>query len=307
MKREELSDLAVFLAVAEARSFTRAAATLGTSQSAISQTVRRLETSIGLKLLTRNTRNVAPTEAGEQLIATLRPAFNEIDTRLSALSALRERPAGTIRITSSRHAAERVLWPVVNRMLKDYPEITVEISIDSHLTDIITDRFDAGIRLGEQVAKDMIAVPIGPELRMAVVGAPAYFAERGRPLTPHELTSHRCINIRMQTKGGLYTWEFGRDGRDLNVRVEGPLILNDVSMILAAAAEGVGLACVLEDQAEAFLKAGKLERVLEDWCPPFSGYHLYYPDRRQLPPAFSLLVDALRYRQPTRRRQSPVS
>ncbi|SNS90516.1 MULTISPECIES: LysR family transcriptional regulator [unclassified Azospirillum] len=307
MRREELNDLAVFLAVAEARSFTRAAATLGTSQSAISQIVRRLETSIGLKLLTRNTRNVAPTEAGEQLIATLRPAFNEIDTRLSALSALRERPAGTIRITSSRHAAETVLWPVVSRMLKDYPEVTVEVSIDSHLTDIITDRFDAGIRLGEQVAKDMIAVPIGPELRMAVVGAPAYFAERGRPLTPHELTSHRCINIRMQTKGGLYTWEFGRDGRDLNVRVEGPLILNDVPMILTAAAEGIGLACVMEDQADAFLKAGKLERVLEDWCPPFSGYHLYYPDRRQLPPAFSLLVDALRYRQATRRRQSPVS
>lgn len=303
MKREELNDLAVFLAVAEARSFTRAAATLGTSQSAISQIVRRLETSIGLKLLTRNTRNVAPTEAGEQLIATLRPAFDEIDTRLSALSALRERPAGTIRITSSRHAAETVLWPVVSRMLKDYPEVTVEVSIDSHLTDIITDRFDAGIRLGEQVAKDMIAVPIGPELRMAVVGAPAYFAAHGRPLTPHELTSHRCINIRMQTKGGLYTWEFGRDGRDLNVRVEGPLILNDVPMILTAAAEGIGLACVMEDQADAFLKAGKLERVLEDWCPPFSGYHLYYPDRRQLPPAFSLLVDALRYRQATRMRR----
>ncbi|TDW67552.1 DNA-binding transcriptional LysR family regulator [Novosphingobium sp. PhB55] len=296
MKREELSDLAVFLAVAEARSFTRAAATLGTSQSAISQIVRRLEAGMGVKLLTRNTRNVAPTDAGEQLIATLRPAFDEIDARLSALSALRERPAGKVRITSSRHAAETILWPAVGKLLKDYPEVTVEISIDSHLTDIIAERFDAGIRLGEQVAKDMIAVRIGPELRMAVVGAPSYFQSHGSPRTPHDLTDHACINIRMQTKGGLYTWEFGRDGRDLNVRVEGPLILNDVPMILAAAAEGIGLACVMEDQAEALLKAGKLVRVLEDWCPPFSGYHLYYPDRRQLPPAFSILIEALRFR-----------
>jgi DNA-binding transcriptional LysR family regulator len=296
MKREELSDLAVFLAVAEARSFTRAAATLGVSQSAISQIVRRLEAGMGLKLLTRNTRNVAPTEAGEQLIATLRPAFDDINARLSALSALRERPAGTVRITSSRHAAETILWPAVGKLLTDYPEVSVEISVDSHLTDIIADRFDAGIRLGEQVAKDMIAVRIGPELRMAVVGAPRYFAEHGRPQAPHDLTRHACINIRMQTKGGLYTWEFGRNGRDLNVRVEGPLILNDVPMILTAASEGVGLACVMEDQADALLKAGKLERVLEDWCPPFSGYHLYYPDRRQLPPAFSLLVEALKYR-----------
>lgn len=296
MKREELSDLAVFLAVAEARSFTRAAAMLGTSQSAISQIVRRLEAGMGLKLLTRNTRNVAPTEAGEQLIAALRPAFDEIDARLSALSALRERPAGTVRVTSSRHAAETILWPVVCRLIKDYPDVIVEISIDSHLTDIIANRFDAGIRLGEQIAKDMIAVPIGPELRMAVVGAPAYFAAHGRPATPQDLPAHACINIRMQTKGGLYAWEFGKRGRDLNVRVEGPLIVNDVPMILRAAAEGIGLACVMEDQASALVEAGQLERVLEDWCPPFSGYHLYYPDRRQLPPAFSLLVNALRYR-----------
>lgn len=296
MRRDELGDLAVFLAVAEARSFTRAAATLGTSQSAISQIVRRLEAAMGLKLLTRNTRNVAPTEAGEQLIATLRPAFDEIDARLSALSVLRDRPAGTVRITSSRHAAETILWPAVGKLLRDYPEVKVEISVDSHLTDIIADRFDAGVRLGEQVAKDMIAVRIGPELRMAVVGAPAYLAARGRPQTPHDLTGHACINIRMATKGGLYTWEFGQGGRDLNVRVEGPLILNDVPMILQAASEGIGLACVMEDQAEAMLRSGRLERVLEDWCPPFSGYHLYYPDRRQLPPAFTLLVDALRFR-----------
>lgn len=298
MKRDELSDLAVFLAVAEARSFTRAATALGTSQSAISQIVRRLEASIGLKLLTRNTRNVAPTEAGEQLMGTLRPAFDTIDARLTSLSALRERPSGTVRITSSRHAAETILWPAVSRLLKDYPEVSVEISLDSQLTDIISDRFDAGVRLGEQIAKDMIAVPIGPDLRMAVVGAPAYFAKHGRPRKPHDLTVHRCINIRMPTKGGLYAWEFGRGGRDVKVRVDGPLILNDVPMVLKAAAEGVGLACVLEDQAEDLVKRAALERVLEDWCPPFSGYHLYYPDRRQLPPAFSLLVNALRYRRP---------
>lgn len=296
MKREELSDLLVFLAVAEARSFTRAAATLGVSQSAISQIVRRLEASMGLKLLTRNTRKVAPTEAGKQLVATLHPAFDEIDTRLAALSALRERPSGTVRITSSRHAAETILWPAVSRMLKDYPEVSVEISIDGQLTDIITDRFDAGIRLGEQVAKDMIAVPIGPDLRMVVVGSPDYLAARGRPHTPQDLTAHACINIRMPSKGGLYAWEFGKDGRDLNVRVEGRLVVNDVPLILRAAAEGVGLACVLEDQAARQLASGELVRVLEDWCPPFPGYHLYYPDRRQLTPAFSLLVSTLRRR-----------
>ena len=297
MKREDLSDLAVFLAVAEARSFTKAAATLGTSQSAISPIVRRLEAAVGPKLLTRNTRNVAPTEAGEQLIATLRPAFHDIDARLAALSALRDRPAGTVRITSSRHAAATILWPAVSRLIREHPDVTVEISLDGHLTDIVSDRFDAGVRLGEQVAKDMIAVRIGPDLSMAVLGAPSYFAAHGRPRTPHELTAHRCINIRLPTRGGLYAWEFGRDGRDLNVRVEGPLILNDVPMILNAACEGHGLACVLEDQANALLKAGKLERVLEDWCPPFAGYHLYYPDRRQLPPAFKLLVEALRYKE----------
>ncbi|WP_010543614.1 LysR family transcriptional regulator [Sphingomonas elodea] len=296
MRREELGDLAVFLAVAEARSFTRAAAKLNTSQSAISQIVRRLEAGMGVKLLTRNTRNVAPTEAGEQLVATLRPAFDEIDARLSALSALRERPAGTVRITSSRHAAETILWPAVSRMLRQYPDIAVEVSIDSHLTDIIADRFDAGIRLGEQIAKDMIAVPIGPDLRMAVVGSPAYFAAHGRPQVPQDLTAHACINIRMPTRGGLYAWEFAKDGRDLNVRVDGRLIVNDVPMVLCAAAEGMGLACVLDVQAEQLITEGKLERVLEDWTPPFSGYHLYYPDRRQLPPAFSILVNALRYR-----------
>ncbi|MBS1023162.1 LysR family transcriptional regulator [Gluconobacter cerinus] len=296
MRREELSDLAVFLAVAEECSFTRAAARLGTSQSAISQIVRRLEARIGLKLLTRNTRKVAPTEAGEQLMATLRLAFNDIDVRLMALNALTERPSGTVRITTSRHAAETILWPSIRRLLQNYPDVRVELSVDSHLTDIVADQFDAGVRLGEQVARDMIAVRIGPDLRMAAVAAPAYLTQQGVPQTPHDLTKHRCINIRLPTKGGLYMWEFSKEGRDLNVRVEGPLILDDISMVLAAAVDGIGLAYVMEDQVAALIRDGKLVRVLEDWCPLFSGYHLYYPDRHQLPSAFRMLVKELRYR-----------
>ena len=296
MKRDQLGDLAVFLAVAEARSFTRAAAHLGTSQSAISQTVRRLEAEMGVKLLTRTTRNVALTTAGEQLVATLRPAFDEIDARLNALTALREIPSGELRITTNKHAAQTVLWPVISRMIRDYPDISVELSLDGRLVDIVAERFDAGVRLGEQVAKDMIAVPVGPDLRMAVLAAPAYLARHGAPVTPHDLTQHRCINIRLPTVGGLYAWEFEKDGRPVNVRVEGPLIVNDVEMVLCAAKEGLGLACVLEDQAAAPLAAGQLVRVLEDWCPAFPGYHLYYPSRRQLPAAFKLLVEALRYR-----------
>ncbi|CAN7338926.1 LysR family transcriptional regulator [Phenylobacterium sp. LjRoot225] len=296
MRREELGDLMAFLAVAEERSFTRAAAKLGTSQSALSHTVRRLETRLGVRLLTRTTRNVAPTDAGERLIATLRPAFDGIDSELAALSAFRDKPAGTIRITTSGHAAETILWPVLARLLPDYPDVKVELSIDSSLTDIVSERFDAGVRLGEQVAKDMVAVRIGPELRMAVVGAPSYFANRPPPRTPHDLTDHACINLRFRTLGGLYAWEFEKDGRELNVRVDGQLAFNDVAMILNAAVAGFGLACLLEDAVADHLAAGRLVRVLEDWCPPFAGYHLYYPSRRQAAPAFTLLVDALRYR-----------
>jgi DNA-binding transcriptional LysR family regulator len=298
MRREELGDLMVFLAVAEARSFTRAAAKLGTSQSALSHTVRRLETRLGLRLLTRTTRNVAPTDAGQRLIETLRPAFDEIDGELAALSALRDKPAGTIRITTSGHAADTILWPALARLLPAYPDIKVELSIDLGLTDIVTQRFDAGVRLGEQVAKDMVAVRIGPDLRMAVVGAPAYLAERPAPKTPQELTDHACINLRLPTLGGLYAWEFERDGRELNVRVDGPLVFNDISMILKAATGGFGLACVLEGHVAEQIADGRLVRVLEDWCPPFAGYHLYYPSRRQPAPAFTLLVEALRYRGP---------
>lgn len=298
MRREDLGDLMAFLAVAEERSFTRAAAKLGASQSALSHTVRRLETRLGLRLLTRTTRNVAPTEAGERLIETLRPAFDGIDSELSALTALRERPAGTVRITTSRQAAETILWPALARLLPDYPDIKVELSIDSSLTDIVTQRFDAGVRLGEAVAKDMVAVCIGPDLRMAVVGAPAYFADHPAPKTPHDLTDHSCINLRLLTSGGLYAWEFEKDGRALNVRVDGALVFNETSMILKAAVAGFGLACVPQDHVEACVADGRLVRVLDDWCPPFAGYHLYYPSRRQPAPAFALLVDALRYRGP---------
>jgi len=296
MRRDELGDLTAFLAVAEERSFTRAAAKLGTSQSALSHTVRRLEGRLGLRLLTRTTRSVAPTEAGERLLETLRPALDEIDTRLAALSELRDKPAGTIRITTGQHAAETILWPALLRLLPHYPDVRVELSIDQALTDIVTERYDAGVRLGEQVAKDMIAVRIGPDMRMAVVGAPSYFATHPTPKTPHDLTRHTCINLRLPTLGGLYAWEFEKLGRELNVRVDGQLVFNDMPMVLKAATEGFGLAFVMEDQAQQLVNDGLLVRVLTDWCPSFSGYHLYYPSRRQLAPAFALLVESLRYR-----------
>ena len=297
MRREELVDLNAFLTVAEEQSFTRAAAKLGTSQSALSYTVRRLETRLGIRLLTRTTRKVAPTEAGERLLRMLGPAFDTIAEGLSSISELREKPAGTIRITTSEHAAITVLWPVLEKLLPDYPDIHVELSFHSGLTDIIAERFDAGVRLGEQVAKDMVAVRIGPDLRMAVVGAPSYFANRPTPRTPQDLAQHSCINLRLITLGGLYAWELEKDGRELHVRVDGQLVFNNVPMILRAAAAGFGLACVLEDQAEVYLADGRLVRVLEDWCPPFAGYHLYYTSRRQPSAAFALLVDALRYRE----------
>ena len=296
MRRTELGDLAAFLAVAEEHSFTRAAAKLGTSQSSLSHTVRRLESRLGLQLLARTTRNVATTDAGDRLIETLRPALAEIDGRLTALTELREKPAGTIRLTAGEHAAENVVLPALTRLLPHYPDIKVEVSVDLSLTDIVTERFDAGIRLGEQVAKDMIAVPVGPEMRMAVVGSPAYFARHPAPKTPQQLAQHTCINLRLPTRGGLYAWEFEKAGRTLNVRVEGQLIFNTAAMIRQAALAGMGLACVLEDSVQAEIEKGRLVRVLGDWCPPFAGYHLYYPSRRQQSPAFALLVDALRYR-----------
>jgi DNA-binding transcriptional LysR family regulator len=296
MKRDELGDLVAFLAVAEERSFTRAAAQLGTSQSSLSHTVRRLEERMGVRLLTRTTRNVSPTDAGEQLAETLRPAFDDIRSRINALSALRQRPAGTIRITSSRHAAESILMPAVKRLMAEFSEINVEISIEQRFVDLAAERFDAGIRLGEGVEKDMIAVRIGPELRMVVAGSPQYFERHTKPRTPHDLTQHTCINLRLPTLGGLYAWEFEKDTRPLNVRVDGQFICNDVPMIIDAALSGIGLTCLPDDHLGPLVKEGKLVSVLEDWCPPFPGYHLYYPSRRLASPAFALLVDALRYR-----------
>jgi DNA-binding transcriptional LysR family regulator len=298
MRREELGDLTAFLAVAEERSFTRAAAKLGTSQSALSYTVRRLEARLGLRLLTRTTRSVAPTEAGARLVETLRPAFDEIDHKLAALSELREKPAGTVRITAGEHSAQTILWPALERLLPDYPDITVEIVADYGLTDIVAERYDAGVRLGEQVAKDMIAVPIGPDMRMAVVGAPSYFATRPVPQTPQDLTAHACINLRLPTYGSLYAWEFEQGGRELKVRVEGQLVFNTLDLRLKAALVGLGLTYVPEDQVRPYITDGRLVRVLDDWCPAFAGYHLYYPSRRQTTPAFALLVEALRYRNP---------
>jgi DNA-binding transcriptional LysR family regulator len=296
MPRQNVNDLLAFLAVAKERSFTRAAAKLGVSQSALSHTVRGLEERLGLRLLTRTTRSVAPTEAGERLLQTVGPRFDEIDVELAALSELREKPAGTIRITTAEHAAEAILWPGLARLLPHYPDIKVELTIDYGLTDIVAERYDAGVRLGEQVAKDMVAVRIGPDMRMAVVAAPSYFARRSRPKKPQELTAHDCINIRLPTYGGLYAWEFEKRGRELKVRVDGQLVFGNIALRLNAVLAGFGLAYLPEDQVQTHLADGRLIRVLDDWCPPFSGYHLYYPSRRQPTPAFALLVDALRYR-----------
>jgi DNA-binding transcriptional LysR family regulator len=296
MGRKELGDLTAFLTVADERSFTRAAAKLGTSQSALSHTVRRLEERLGLRLLTRTTRSVALTEAGERLFRTVGPRLEEIEAELESLSELREKPAGTIRITGTDDAADTILWPKIAKLLREYPDIKVEIIIDYGLTDIVAQRYDAGVRIGEQVAKDMIAVRIGPDMRMAVVGAPSYFRKRSEPKRPQELISHNCINLRLPTHGGLYAWEFERGGHELKVRVEGQLVFNGTTQMLNAALAGFGLAYVPEDLAHKHLAKGRLIRVLADWCPSFSGYHLYYPSRRQPTPAFTLLIDGLRYR-----------
>jgi DNA-binding transcriptional LysR family regulator len=295
MPRDTINDLQAFVAVAREQSFTKAATMLGVSQSALSHTVRGLETQLGVRLLTRTTRSVAPTPAGERLLMTMGPLLDEIEAGMAALSEFRDRPAGTIRVTAGEHAAHTVLWPALERLLPDYPDIKVEIDINNGLTDIVEGRYDAGVRLGEQVAKDMVAVRIGPDARMAVVGAPSYLASRSHPKTPEDLTAHDCIGLRMQS-GGLLTWEFEKGGREVKVKVEGRLVFNTSLMALEAAVAGHGLAYLLEDRVHACLADGRLVRVLADWCPPFSGYHLYYPSRRQPRPAFALLVDALRYR-----------
>jgi DNA-binding transcriptional LysR family regulator len=296
MRKGDFSDLAVFIAVAEEGSFTRAAAKLGLSQSALSYAVRMLEERLKVRLLSRTTRSLSLTDAGERLLNGLRPAFDHIDSELAGLTALHDKPAGTIRITTFRHAAKTVLWPVLAKLLPDYPDISVEINLEEGLTDIVAGRFDAGIRLGEQVQKDMVAVKVGPDLRMAVVGSPSYFAKHKAPETPRDLGDHRCASYRQTTGGGLFAWEFERDGIELEVRVNGPLILNDGEMLEAAALDGLALACTFESQVSHHIAEGRLVRVLEDWCPPFAGYHLYYPSRRQHTPAFTVLLEALRHK-----------
>ncbi len=297
MSRLDLNDIAAFLAVAREQSFTRAAAQLGVSQSALSQTVRNFEAQLGVRLLTRTTRSVAPTEAGERLLRAAGPRLDEVEAEVAALGELRDKPSGLIRITAHDHAVKSVLWPGLARLLPDYPDIRIEIVIDYGLTDIVAERFDAGVRSGEMVARDMIAVRIGPDMRSAVVGAPSYFAKRSRPKTPQDLTAHNCINLRLPTHGGLYAWEFEKDGRELRVRVEGQFVFNGTAPMLDAALAGFGLAYVPEDSIHAQLADGRLIRVLDDWCPAYPGYHLYYPSRRQPTSAFALLVDALRYRE----------
>jgi DNA-binding transcriptional LysR family regulator len=276
--------------------FTRAAAKLAVSQSALSHTIRGLEERLGLRLLTRTTHSVSPTEAGERLLQAAGPRLEEIEAELAALSALREKPAGAIRITATEYAVDTLLWPKVAKFLRQYPDIKVELFMDNSLTDIVAQRFDAGVRTGEQVAKDMIAVRIGADMCMAVVGAPSYFKKRSEAKKPQDLIGHDCINLRLLTHGGLYAWEFEKGNRELRVRVEGRLVFNGSTQMLNAALAGYGLAYVPEDLAQPYLARGRLNRVLADWCPPFPGHHLYYPNRRQPTPAFTLLVDALRYR-----------
>jgi DNA-binding transcriptional LysR family regulator len=296
MDRGHLSDLLAFVAVARERSFTKAAAKLGVSQSALSHVIRGLEERLALRLLARTTRSVAPTEAGERLLRTVGPRFDEIEAELAGLSELREKPAGIIRITSGEHAAHAILWRFFLKFLPKYPDIKVELIVDYGLTDIVAERYDAGVRFGEQVAKDMVAVRISPDMRMAVVGSPSYFERKGRPRTPQDLTGHDCINTRFPTYGGVYVWEFEKGGREVKVRVEDHLVFNTITLRLNAALAGMGLTYLTEDLVQSHLTSGRLIRVLADWCPPFSGYHLYYPSRRQPTPAFALLVDALRYR-----------
>jgi len=295
MLKDNFNDLLSFMVVARERSFTRAAAQLGVSQSALSHAMRNLETRLEVRLLTRTTRSVAPTEAGEQLLMRLSPHLLEIEQELTALRDTRDRPAGNIRLTAGEHAMSAVLWPVLKPFMAQYPDINVEVTVDNGLTDIVDGRFDAGVRLGEQVAKDMIAVRIAPDMRMAVVGSAEYLQRFGVPETPEQLDQHRCINMRLPTRGGLYAWEFERDGRELRVRVDGQLILNSLPQRIDAAENGLGLAYVPEDAVQDALAESRLVRVLEAWCPAFTGYHLYYPSRRQHTTAFALLIAALRH------------
>ena len=292
----DLNNLLAFIVVARERSFTRAAAQLGVSQSALSHTIRRLEEKMGIRLLTRTTRGVSTTEAGERLYINLGPHYEGIQTELSALYALNDKPAGTIRISTHDRPADTILWPKLSKLLPLYPELNIEISINYELIDIVAERFDAGVRLGDQVAKDMIAVRLSPDVRMAVVGAPSYFKNRVIPQTPQELTGQNCIRLRLPTHGGIYAWEFEKGGQILHVQVQGQMIFNQSVHILNAALQGYGIAYLPEEQIKPYVDQGQLIQLLEPWCPTFPGYHLYFPSRRQSSPAFSLVVDTLPYR-----------
>ncbi|MGL6245864.1 LysR family transcriptional regulator [Pseudomonas sp.] len=295
MTADSYDQLAIFSAVAQERSFTRAAARLGMSQPALSRAMRQLEERLGVRLLSRTTRSVSPTEAGEHLLRVIAPRFEEIDNELALLSEFRDKPAGKLRITAGEHCAITVLQPVLAKLLPDNPDLNIEIIVDYGLTDIVAQGFDAGVRLGQQVAKDMIAMRIGPDMRMAVVGSPTYFARYSKPKIPSDLMQHNCINLRMPTHGGLFLWEFEKKGEELKVRVEGQMVFNNIAMRLEAALQGLGLAYMPENVVQEHVAQGRLIRVLADWCEPFSGYHLYYPSWRQSSPAFTLLREALRY------------
>ncbi|WP_369856032.1 LysR substrate-binding domain-containing protein [Candidatus Thalassolituus haligoni] len=295
MSRDRYGELQAFLNVAREGSFTKAAALLGVSQSALSHTIRGLEAHLGIRLLHRTTRSVSPTDAGQRLLERIAPHFNDIDAEIAAISALRDKPAGSVRISASDNVAQSLLWPRLAPVLRQYPDIQLEINIDFALTNIVERRLDAGVRLGEQLEKDMIAVPISPAVRMAAIASPGYFQRNPIPQVPQDLLMHNCINFRLPTYGGLYAWEFEKDGRELNIQVKGQLTCNTSQQVVAAALDGTGIGFLTEDTAIQFLREGKLIRVLEDWCPPFSGYHLYYPNRREPTPAFQIVVEALRW------------
>ena len=295
MLKENFNELQIFLMVARERSFTKAAGKLGVSQSALSHAMKALEERLNIRLLTRTTRSVAPTEAGERIIACLEPRIADLEQELESLVQLNGTASGNIRLSAGEHAARNLVWPKLKPFLREYPEINLELVVDNGFVNIVEGRFDAGIRLGESVDKDMIAVKIGPDMRMAVVGAPSYFAANPAPETPHELQNHRCINMRLPTAGGLYHWEFEKDGKPLRVRVEGQVTFNLQAERIDAALSGFGIACIPEDRVLDYIKSGELIQVLQDWCPSFPGYYLYYPSRKQHPPAFALMIDALRY------------
>lgn len=293
--KENFNELQMFLVVARERSFTKAASKLDVSQSAISHAIKALEERLNIRLLTRTTRSVTPTEAGERIIACLEPRLADLEQELETLLHLNGKTSGNIRLSAGEHSARKLVWPKLKPFLKQYPEISIELVVDNGFVNIVEGRYDAGIRLGESVDKDMIAVKIGPDIRMAVVGSPAYFAEHPIPQTPHDLQNHQCINMRLPTAGGVYHWEFEKDRKPLRVRVEGQLTFNLLSERIDAVQSGFGIACVPEDMITDLVKSGELVQILEDWCPYFPGYYLYYPSRKQHPPAFALLIDALRY------------